>query len=85
MTTSTAAQERAFAEVKRLCYVGLDAPMLHQRVLDCLGRVVPFAECTIQDHLSLIFDKAGVRGRRALVKLLYFDSLYPAPDATVEQ
>jgi DNA-binding CsgD family transcriptional regulator len=36
---------------------------------------------TVQDHLSHIFEKAGVRGRRALVKRLYFDSLYPAPPA----
>lgn len=36
------------------------------------------AEYTVQDHLSHIFDKVGVRGRRALVKRLYFDSLYPA-------
>jgi DNA-binding CsgD family transcriptional regulator len=37
------------------------------------------AEYTVQAHLSHIFDKVGVRGRRALVKRLYFDSLYPAP------
>jgi len=37
------------------------------------------AEYTVQDHLSHIFDKVGVRGRRELVKRLYFDSLYPAP------
>jgi DNA-binding CsgD family transcriptional regulator len=37
------------------------------------------AEYTVQDHLSHIFDKVGVRGRRELLKRLYFDSLYPAP------
>jgi ATP/maltotriose-dependent transcriptional regulator MalT len=37
------------------------------------------AEYTVQDHLSHIFEKVGVRGRRALVKRLYFESLYPTP------
>jgi DNA-binding CsgD family transcriptional regulator len=32
---------------------------------------------TVQEHLSNAFDKVGVRGRRALVKPLFFDNLYP--------
>ncbi len=32
---------------------------------------------TVQEHLSNAFDKVGVRGRRALVKRLFFDNLYP--------
>ncbi len=32
------------------------------------------AEYTVQDHLKHIFDKVGVRGRRALVKKLYLES-----------
>ena len=36
------------------------------------------SELTVQDHLSHVFDKVGVRGRRALVKRLYFDSIHPA-------
>jgi DNA-binding CsgD family transcriptional regulator len=35
------------------------------------------SEYTIQEHLSNAFDKVGVRGRRALVKRLFFDNLYP--------
>jgi DNA-binding CsgD family transcriptional regulator len=42
------------------------------------------AEDTVQDHLSHVFEKVGVRGRRALVKRLYFDSLYPAPEVESE-
>lgn len=32
---------------------------------------------TVQEHLSNAFDKVGVRGRRALVKRLFFDNLFP--------
>lgn len=35
------------------------------------------SEYTVQDHLSNIFDKVGVRGREALIKCLFFDNLYP--------
>jgi DNA-binding CsgD family transcriptional regulator len=35
------------------------------------------SEYTVQEHLSNIFDKVGVRGRRALVKRLFFDNFYP--------
>ena len=33
------------------------------------------SEYTVQEHLSNVFDKVGARGRRALVKRLYLDSL----------
>ena len=45
----------------------------------CRNVRLHIAAYTVQDHLSHIFDKVGVRGRRALVKRLYLDSLYPAP------
>jgi DNA-binding CsgD family transcriptional regulator len=35
------------------------------------------SEYTVQDHLSNVFDKVGVRGREALIKRLFFDNLYP--------
>jgi DNA-binding CsgD family transcriptional regulator len=35
------------------------------------------SEYTVQEHLSNVFDKVGVRGRRALLKRLFFDNLYP--------
>jgi DNA-binding CsgD family transcriptional regulator len=36
------------------------------------------SEYTVQDHLSNVFDKVGVRGREALIKRLFFDNLYPS-------
>lgn len=35
------------------------------------------SEYTVQDHLSNIFDKVGVRGRQALVKHLFLGSIFP--------
>ena len=34
------------------------------------------SEYTVQDHLSNIFDKVGVRGRQALVKHLFLGSIF---------
>jgi DNA-binding CsgD family transcriptional regulator len=36
-----------------------------------------YLQAHVQEHLSNAFDKVGVRGRRALVKRLFFDNLYP--------
>lgn len=35
------------------------------------------SEYAVQEHLSNTFDKVGLLGRRALVKRLFFDNLYP--------
>lgn len=35
------------------------------------------SEYTVQNHLSNVFEKVGVRGRRALVKQLFVNNLYP--------
>ncbi len=43
-----------------------------------ISRALYISEYTVQDHLSNVFDKVGVRGRRALIKRLFFDNLYPA-------
>lgn len=34
------------------------------------------SESTVQEHLSNIFEKVGVRGRRNLVKRLYLNAIY---------
>ena len=73
MVASTALRERAFADVQRLCYAGLDATMLLREVARRVQRVVPFeAYCaTANDPLSglltrLVSDEAfGDREHRA--------------------
>jgi DNA-binding CsgD family transcriptional regulator len=42
-----------------------------------ISRALCISEYTVQEHLSNAFDKVGVRGRRALLKRLFFDNLYP--------
>jgi DNA-binding CsgD family transcriptional regulator len=43
-----------------------------------ISQTLFISEPTVQEHLSNIFDKVGVRGRGALVKRLFLDNLYPA-------
>jgi DNA-binding CsgD family transcriptional regulator len=42
-----------------------------------ISQALYISEYTVQEHLSHVFDKVGVRGRRALLKRLFFDNLYP--------
>jgi DNA-binding CsgD family transcriptional regulator len=42
-----------------------------------ISKALYISEYTVQDHLSNAFDKVGVRGRRTLIKRLFFDNLYP--------
>ena len=42
-----------------------------------ISKTLYISEYTVQEHLSKVFDKVGVRGRRALIKRLFFDNLYP--------
>ncbi len=39
-----------------------------------ISKTLYVSDYTIQEHLSHVFEKVGVRGRRALVKHLYLDS-----------
>ncbi len=43
-----------------------------------ISRTLFISEYTVQNHLSNVFKKVGVRSRRALVKRLFFDNLYPS-------
>jgi DNA-binding CsgD family transcriptional regulator len=42
MNTADLANERVFAEIKRLCLMGLDPMTLRKRVTERLGRAVPY-------------------------------------------
>jgi DNA-binding CsgD family transcriptional regulator len=42
-----------------------------------ISQALYISEYTVQDHLSNIFDKVGVRGRQALVKRLYLNTIFP--------
>ena len=41
-----------------------------------ISQALYISEYTVQDHLSNVFSKVGERGRRALVKRLYLESLF---------
>ncbi len=81
MEASSALRDRGFAEAKRLCYSGLDAPTLLREVAGRLRRVVPFeAYCaTSNDPLSgllthLVHDGAiGEKEQRAYLEHVYFE------------
>jgi DNA-binding CsgD family transcriptional regulator len=40
------------------------------------GAFYNISEYTVQDHPSNVFEKVGERGRRALVKRLYLETLF---------
>jgi len=42
-----------------------------------ISRALCITEYTVQEHLTHIFDKVGVRGRQALIQRLFFDQLAP--------
>lgn len=56
-------------EVVRLVVGGLSTRQISDRLF--------IAEHTVQRHLSNIFEKVGVRGRRALVKQFFFEQVLP--------
>ncbi len=43
-----------------------------------ISQTLYISEYTVQNHLSNVFEKVGVRNRRDLVKRLFFDNLYPS-------
>lgn len=42
-----------------------------------ISQALYISEYTVKDHLSHIFEKVGVRGRRELVKRLYLHTIFP--------
>jgi DNA-binding CsgD family transcriptional regulator len=42
-----------------------------------ISKALYISEYTVKDHLKNIFGKVGVRDRRALVKQLYLDTIFP--------
>jgi DNA-binding CsgD family transcriptional regulator len=49
-----------------------------------MSQLLFITENTIQEHLSNAFDKVGVRGRRALIRKLFFDNLVPTLGGSTE-
>jgi DNA-binding CsgD family transcriptional regulator len=72
-------------EVLRLSAVGYGLSPREQEVAELavrgistkqISRALYISEYTVKDHLKNIFGKVGVRGRRALVKRLYLDTIF---------
>ena len=72
--------------VLRLSAMGYALSPREQEVVDLavrgastrqISQALYISEYTVKDHLSNIFGKVGVRGRRALVKQLYLDTIFP--------
>jgi DNA-binding CsgD family transcriptional regulator len=71
MNNADLANERAFAEVKRLCLMGLDSITLRQRLTERLGKAMPFdayaaftmdpSNGLITHALQTIGDESGLR------------------------
>ncbi len=73
-------------EVLRLTAIGYGLSPREQEVVDLvvrgastkqISRALYISEYTVKDHLKNIFGKVGVRGRRALVKQLYLNTILP--------
>ncbi len=71
-------------EVIRLTAIGYGLSPREQEVVDLIVRgrsskqisqALYISEYTVKDHLSNIFEKVGVRGRRELVKRLYLNTI----------
>ena len=73
-------------EVLRLTALGYGLSPREQEVVNLtvrgastkqISQALYISEYTVKDHLSNIFEKVGVRGRRALVKRLYLNTIFP--------
>ena len=81
MNTADLANERAFAEVKRLCLMGLDPTTLRQRVAERIARTIPFEGYVAftMDPTSglithaLVEEMGDERGLRLFLEHVYFE------------
>ncbi len=81
MNTVDLANERVFAEVKRLCLMGLDPTTLRQRVAERLRRAVPYegyVAFTMDPSSGLIThalveEMGDERGLRVFLERVYFE------------
>jgi DNA-binding CsgD family transcriptional regulator len=81
MISQELVNERVFAEVKRLCYAGLDAATLRQAVAERLRRAIPFdasAAFTMDPTSGLIThavidQMGGARDVRFFLEHVYFE------------
>lgn len=81
MNTADLANERVFAQVKRLCLMGLDPATLRQRVTERLRRTVPFEGYVAftMDPLSglithaLVEEMGDESGLRLFLEHVYFE------------
>ena len=73
-------------EVLRLTALGYGLSPREQEVVELavrgastkqISQALYISEYTVKGHLSNIFGKVGVRGRRALVKQLYLNTIFP--------
>ena len=73
-------------DVLRLTTLGYELSRREQEVVELvvhgastrlIAQELYISEYTVKDHLSNIFEKVGVRGRRELVKRLYLNTILP--------
>jgi len=51
--------------------------VVHGASTRLIAQELYISEYTVKDHLSNIFEKVGVRGRREIVKRLYLNTILP--------
>jgi DNA-binding CsgD family transcriptional regulator len=85
MTSSGVLEERAFAEVKRLCYAGLDSAALRREAIRALGRAVPFDYSCVNETdpasglvMRMTEEPADPARGRQFLERVYFEGVLDA-------